>query len=654
MISTNSKLERFQRVAAELRASSALSRPGHLSRIHSMARGLLSTLEGTRGVYELIGALEAGGLFDGGPWEELDRLAPSLVGGTLKAGGPTTQMEVLSDLRVLAYAEGELSRPSFSRDQARDFLEKVLALNLDLAFGAQTEELRALPERERDQIRSLFALLVERLPLAGVKDALLEEVELICHQRPILTSRVRSMLETIRGSIELEADRPADQRLARYIEAVSGPTEAAAAHPDPERYREALRAMSPEERLAECRAMGGSIGETGLVSEPQAALVAEVAGEVEPLAAALGLNAVGRAELARHHRFVVKLVRAAVVPSTAQAIYGLGRLLERGLLRQPPVRNSLGHLKTLKLHPAVESEIRRTVAAAPDLPATVLLLADTIRVLGQPLGVGQGASPTCQAARAISLWSQHAPGRLLELIITAAASNNLSMRFEGVVLDSKGLPPGLARDIDVSLDAVSVVLVPHLDRIYNEMMRRAAVRGEDPHKWVNPALYGHWIPTGFASAYNPVTNTIHGYDQFAGTFFAAYHPDFNGGLDLIAPCPLGLMITSASAKLLGFHAVLMLRVARAASGEVRAYFLNPNEEGRQDWGQGIRPSVSGQGERHGESSLPFGQLLSRVYAFHYNPNVLAPLSAVDPALVSEVRRLARESWGREYTWFPDP
>ena len=184
------------------------------------------------------------------------------------------------------------------------------------------------------------------------------------------------------------------------------------------------------------------------------------------------------------------------------------------------------------------------------------------------------------------------------------------------------------------------------------MMRRAAGRGEDPHKWVNPALYGHWIPMGFASAYSSLLNAVQDFNGFVKIFYAGFHPSYNGGREMVYPNPIGIFITSSRGDMLGFHAISLLRVAKhKETGVVRAYFLNPNNEGRQDWGQGIKPSVFGKGERHGESSLPIDQFTARVYAFHFNPLEAKPRMDIIPKNeISSVRELAKASWGKSYTW----
>jgi hypothetical protein len=280
-------------------------------------------------------------------------------------------------------------------------------------------------------------------------------------------------------------------------------------------------------------------------------------------------------------------------------------------------------------------------------------LAGTLSVLGQPLGIGQGNNPTCQAARGISLWSLHAPGLLLGMVANAARDGFVASTFEGHEIRSDQLAVGIPdadESLDPDLDPVSRLLVPHLDRIYARMLSLTALRGEDGHKWVNPAMYGRWVSSGFSSAIDPLTNAVRHHGAFVRQFYASHHPDYNDGHELIYPNPVGIMVTDVHGRLLGPHAVSLQRVDRGPEGTLRAYFFNPNNEGRQDWGFGVRPSVSGEGERPGESSLPFPHFASRIYAFHYDPQEMGEPYAVPAESVSEVSRMAQESWGRTLTW----
>ena len=59
-------------------------------------------------------------------------------------------------------------------------------------------------------------------------------------------------------------------------------------------------------------------------------------------------------------------------------------------------------------------------------PANVQLLAAVLGVFGLPLGVGQGNNPTCQSARAISMWAFNDPDYLLQMIAWAGAATTIS------------------------------------------------------------------------------------------------------------------------------------------------------------------------------------------------------------------------------------
>lgn len=638
----------------QLREGSSLTRAQHVARLLSQVDVLTDSREGLEVLLSRMPEVVEAGVFRDGPWEHPDRLVPALVAGTLKAGGQSTLMEVLSELRMVAIARGEVSSEALSAEGAQEFLRDVLVNSLALLFPGHTEEDRELEPSVRTKIDGLMGVLREQVPLEEIKSALATEIELVCQQRPIVTHRALEMIGLVEAELELESGGADVDRLRRFVKAVRGPSPASASR-SVEAYGEWLAAAGAGTLKSECQHLAGTMRDTGLAVGAHAMLARAVASEPALLARLLDLDSGGRAELEDHGELVARLIEETVHPSTARVVYGLGRLLDRGLLSHQPVQVGLERIASLELHPAVAEAIR---AARPESPLDPrqLLLADCICVLGQPLGVGQGRNPTCQSARGISLWSRHAPGKLLEKIRTVARTNDLGMRFEGDVVRSSQTGVGLLEpeSLDDLLDAVSLVMVPHLDRIYNEMMRRAGGRGEDPHKWVNPAMYGHWIPNGFASAYDAVTGAIADYPSFLRTFYATHHPDFNRGHDLAYPNPVGIFLTSSSGALIGFHAVSILHVRRV-DGEVRIFLYNPNSEGRQRWHTDISPTVAGHGEEPGESSLPFDQFASRVYAFHYNTSDVGDLDAVDPDEMARVEAAARESWGRSYQWLtPEP
>jgi hypothetical protein len=619
----------------------------HRTRLLSQVDVLTDSPEGVLVLLEHTPRLIDAGLFKGSPWEDPGRLVPSLVGGTLTSGGANTLMEVLSELRLVALAEGTLKHRRFSAERAERLLQEILVGNMDLVFPGATEAERSLDPSIRKKIRSLMTVLLERVPLEGMKGALANELEMMCAQRPIVTDRIVEMCQILHDRVPLDPEGEDDQRILRFLNAVHSPSPKAG-DGSLEGYAAFLDKATRAALERECRALGESMRDTGLAVAHHALLVRTVRTRPTLLGLALGLDAAGRAEIEKHRSFVAQLVDRAIHPETARSCYGLGRILDRALLSRQPVRSGLARFLDLELDPSARKLIER---ARPDrsIHPRQLLLADCLGVLGQPLGVGQGWNPTCQSARGISLWSQHAPGKLLGMIETAAQSGDLTMRFEGqVIRASEVLYTGGEAALQ-GLDVVSVVLVPLLDRIYHEMMRRTAHRGEDPHKWVNPAMYGHWIPSGFASAYDYLTDSIRDYETFVRTFYATHHPRYNGGHDLAYPNPVGIFLTSATGQLIGFHAVSIRRV-RSVRGRVRVYFLNPNNEGRQRWQADIRPAVAGHGEEPGESSLPFHQFASRVYAFHLIPEQVGDISRVEAEDVEKVVEIVQESWAGSYRW----
>jgi hypothetical protein len=620
----------------------------------SYKKKLLSSLDiltdSETGISFLYGHIEDiidAGLFKDTMWDDPAKLVPVLVGGTLKAGGHNTIIEMLSELRILAISEKKLIYKKFSAGKAHTFLEETLVNNMDLIYDKNPDEAGSTSEETLRKIRVLFEFLTDQISIDEIKGRLAKEIELICAQRPIVTDRVLDIIKIINSEMKLSTDNEEDRRLNHYVEAVYAPSDKAKKM-NTDEYRKFLQQARRKEILRECEALSENMRETGLSVSYHAVLLQSVAGDSTLMKTALGLNSVGNAELDKHKKFVSELIRTLIHPDTARSCYGLAKLLERSLLSHQPVKSGLQRILGLTLHPEVAESIKKS-RQNNTLDPEHILAAECLGILGQPLGIGQGWNPTCQSARGISLWSSHAPGKLLRMIESAAKSNSLWMRFEGNVIKSDELSYGLAKEMDLNLDAVSVVLVPHLDKIYNEMMKRAANRSDDPHKWVNPAMYGHWIPTGFISAYDYLTNSIREYEKFVRTFYVTHHPDYNGGHDLAYPNPVGIFLTSSTGKLIGFHAVSILRV-RKIKGHTRVYILNPNNEGRQRWQDDIRPTVAGNGERPGESSLPFHQFASRLYAFHFNQADLNDLDNVEDIEIQKVIDMSKSSWGESYQW----
>jgi hypothetical protein len=619
-----------------------------------IAARLLATERGLFALYERSHRFDESGVFAGGPWEDAAALQVPLVAGTLRGSGVTPIVESLSELRLLAIATGRAHSEAMTAEEATQFLEEVLATNLRYLLPSQgeTEEERSVEDRHRESHERLFALVSNEIGSDRVIEEVVLEVDQVLAQRPISVRSVRRMIE--RGwamAVAHDLQGPPVDALERYVSALSGPTALSRSYEVP-RYRARIRNADVPTLKAEADGLAESMRRTGLVSAYQAVLVRHLAQQRSPLlGTALGVGERGRVEIEHNLELLCSLIDAAVGPTTAQCIYGLGAMLDRTLLSRIEVAAGLERLLGIDLQPDVEENLLASRDDDDPISAQGVLVAGTMAVLGQPLGIGQGRNPTCQSARGLSLWAQHDPAHLLALIVAAARDGWVEMRYTGRLVRSDHVTAGVAETLDLDLDPVSIVLVPHLDRLYAEFMRRSALYLEDAHKWVNPALYGWWVHNEIATVFADVAQTtVSDPETFVRRFFATHHPDYDGGHRLMYPNPVGLVITNHRGVYLGPHAVSIQRVDRDRDDEVRVYFYNPNNEGRQDWGQGVVVSVHGHGEIPGESSLPLWQFASRLYAFHYNPNEQGPLEDVDDNIVRSVVEAMASTWGRRFNW----
>lgn len=643
--------DRFHEALENVARVTPMTRAGHLPRLFNATLRLLKLPGGAERIYQHAGHFDQAGVFEGSDWNHPDKLQPELSRGSLTGTTDAVAVESLSRLRMLAIAEGSYRHPDVSAAAAGDYLQRSLIFSLDLLQPDHSEAGRA-GKGPREAVRHLLSFELERLGGASVINALVAEADRILEQRPIDVAVPRQLLDQVGRLLERE-DLPDSDALGRgrvLLAACRGPTgltQRAIAD-----CVAGFEAMSPAGREAELTALGESMRETGLVCPGHGAILSLLAetGSDRQLGLAMGLDPVGRDSLDAFNALVRALIREAVSPATAQCILGLSNLLDRGMLFFPPVPGALWRLTRLEPLPEVSAHLREQFAHPEPPSGRSLLLAGVITVLGLPLGVSQGNNPTCQSARAISLWAQVDPGFLLELVMWAARDGEIDLHFEGDLIRSSELTEGLIEDFHTDLDTVSLVLVPQLDKIYWEMGRRIVGRGEDGHRWINPEFHGWWVNRGFATTIDYATGAVVDFAGFVRQFHAAYHPDYNDGAELIYPQPAGIVATDSFGAYVGLHAIAIQRVALDHEGVMRVYFYNPNHEGRQDWGQGIVTSTSGHDEIPGESSLPFDQFCARLYVFHYNERELGDPLAVPDAAVESITRLVRESWAVERAW----
>ncbi|NNU82110.1 hypothetical protein HMH01_16860 [Halovulum dunhuangense] len=642
----------FDRMLAQLANASSAGKISYQGRVLDAACRVLKLPGGLAELEQRAAKLDDAGVFAGTDWAMPAGLVPSMVGNTLRStDSRTVVLECLSLLRFQAVLKGEHATPALQRETARQFLTQVLALNLDRIIGTTTEAARVQATELAPAVDALLQRLLATVGTGGILTQLVDEVWRILRQRPLQVDHVKSMILQIAVAMNQEGSglgvSDARSGADRLISALFGPSQLCRDDPGLAAYRARLAASDSGTLQAEATGMARAMHDTGLVSDYHTALLHFIldSGQTHLLPVALGLSSTGLDALRCYQPLVHRLIEVALHPGTAQGVLCLSLMLERGIMYSPPIAPSLWRLLGSSLTPACEAAL--TMAFGEGVSPHQRLVAGVVCLLGLPLGVGQGNNPTCQSARALSIWALNDPDYLLWLLAQATSNDRIVIYFEGDALDSSLLPAGLAQNTPLDADPVSVLLVPHLDRIYAEMGRRVAGRPEDPHRWINPELHGWWVGREFHIAVDIATGKLRDYDRFIRDFHLAYHPLHNGNEPVIHPQPAGIAVTNSNGVFVGWHAITIVRVALDQKGEMRVYFFNPNNDSGQDWGLGIVVSTHGKGERLGEGSLPFAQFASRLYIFHDDGLRTSLAVPVDDAEIDAIRDMAIRSWARD-------
>ncbi|PRY61426.1 hypothetical protein B0H98_11250 [Vreelandella songnenensis] len=640
-------LQKFDEAVELLAQAPGFSKPGKLPRVLDTARRVLLQQGGCGAIETRAKAIEEAGIFAGSDWETPQYLVPTLTTFSLKSpDANVVVIEALSELRLLAVAKGSYQHALLSQEHARHYLTQVMAINLGMLFGAPSEAERETQGKLALIPRHLFSHLAERIGYEHVIDQLIDEIWRILKQRPIQVDAIKQMITQIalcqaNPEIDLGAS---GQGADRLVSSLYGPTQGCREDPGTEVYRERLERMDTSALQAEAMGFARAMHDTGLVSPYHAVLMRYLLEESDYLLTeAMGLSSTGRDCLLCYRELVHALIRSGIYPATAQAVYGLALLLERGILYQPPVAPAMWRQLNLPL--SEWTQARLALAYGETATPRARLIEGVLCMLGLPLGVGQGNNPTCQSARALSMWAYNDPDYLLQMVAWAARDDEIIMHFEGLPISSNQSQSGVASELPIDLDPVSLIVVPHLDRIYAEMGRRCIGREGDPHRWVNPEFHGWWSGRGFCINVDVATGNLTDLDAFIRRFYACYHPYHNGNQPLIHPQPAGMAITDSAARFIGWHAITIVRASLDPSDVMRLYFYNPNNDSGQDWGDTVIVSTAGNGERFGEASLPFDQFTSRLYIYHFDPLEHGELATVTEQELDSVKQYLYRSWG---------
>lgn len=641
--------EKLEESLVLLEKAPSFSKPDKVGRVFDNAKRILMQPQGCALLESKIQRIEQAGTFDNTDYQFPQILLPSLCDAALKSKDiNTVVIEALSQLRFLAISKKDYIHPAVSAEQAHNFLTQVVAGNLQKLFSAADEAEREQQGKLANITRAVLKHTASGIGYEHIIDELIDEIWRILQQRPIQVDHVKHMITQIalcRQDPDIDmghSGRGAD----RLVSSLFGLTKASREDPGIDVYRERLAKMDKPALQNEATGFARAMHDTGLVSPYHAALLRYLLDHNDSLLAeTLGLSSTARDCLFSYSELVRALIRESVYPETPQAVYGLSMTLERNILYQPPIAPALWRQIALPISQLSKERINVLFGTA--VPERARLIEGVLCILGLPLGVGQGNNPTCQSARAISMWAYNDPDFLLQMVAWAVRDDEIIMHFEGQPISSNDSISGIAKELPMDLDPASLILVPHLDRIYAEMGRRCIGREGDPHRWVNPEFHGWSCGRGFRINVDVATGKLIELETFLRHFYASYHLDYNGGQPLIHPQPAGIAVTDSTSRFIGWHAITILRVDRDPENIMRVYFYNPNNDSGQHWGDDVQVSTSGHSERYGEASLPFEQFASRLYIFHYDPLEPGEPALVGPEELQRVIHRVHVSWGSD-------
>ncbi|MGB6035073.1 MAG: hypothetical protein WBG42_02310, partial [Cryomorphaceae bacterium] len=247
----------FEECFDEYLEATPLTKPQKAQKLTSQIDLLSRTPQGLEYLYERSLDLEAAGLFDDSPWQNPAKQVHTLVRGTLLSGHPSSTFEIASELRILAYANGREGPSNYPAADAKKYLEEVVVQNLEFAFDELNEESRSkLTPQERKKVVNNFRFLMEKANLSGIKEKLVEEIQMVCAQRPIVTKTVRNLVQTIYQRMDLDETKEADQRLLYFISAIYAPGPLAEAYPKYEDYEQRVAEAELPTLEKEAESMG--------------------------------------------------------------------------------------------------------------------------------------------------------------------------------------------------------------------------------------------------------------------------------------------------------------------------------------------------------------------------------------------------------------
>lgn len=335
---TGALAERFIYALEQLDQAPSFVKPKYQTDVYQEANRLIDADDGFENLYQHAARFEEAGVFQDGPWESAEKLQPPLVAGSLKAKGLPMIIEVLSELRMLAIAEGKASNPGVTRTMAEEFLNEVMVLNLNLLFPDASESARMEKHENDEKAEKLFTFLSTHLSSTALIQTLIDEIKRLTAQRPIMIKRVVSMIKMAKEMVNQDTEKNDMSELVQFISAIEGPSPLSDQYKDVHAYRSQLKTIPRAELISESTALAKSMRDTGLVAPHHATLLRFLSKQNPGLLSyALSLNSKGSANLEENRELVIQLIRSSIFPGTRQSVYGLAMMLERGILSHSPV-----------------------------------------------------------------------------------------------------------------------------------------------------------------------------------------------------------------------------------------------------------------------------------------------------------------------------
>lgn len=417
----------FQKAFQHLLLAPTSSKKFFQQTVFDLASDLLKEPNGLEKIYRYAHLFDSSGLFIGKPWEDVTKLNPTLVRGTLQAGGTTEVAEILSELRILAIARGEYVHPEMNALEATEFLTKVLALNIDLLIMKETEENRVKQLYKDEQASEILRFISEHCFSERVFENLYQEVDNLAVQRPIITDKILKLITSAKklaGGLEEK-----DSKLTRYENAVYSPTDLAT--DTLESYEIKLKTCDDTILIKEAHQLKNTMVQTGLVSPYHVVFLKFIANEKQHLLESmLTVDNISKTNLNANLPIILSLISSSISIDTRRSIYGLLCLLQRDIFTKEFVQE-LEQLMSSAIHEEILININKLKGIQNVDFIKSLIVSEMINILGTPLGIGQGFNPTCQSTRALSYWSQNEPTMLLNMINTFLKTANLTIEFEG-------------------------------------------------------------------------------------------------------------------------------------------------------------------------------------------------------------------------------